>query len=306
MNGMASERTTLAVTWLILERTSRLSLPTAYPIANAASTAHKNSPTTTHSDTETPTAATAERRSTSAEASLSMLSPWSTVTIRGGTPDWRTMLVATASVGLMIAPKAIPIPSGTPGMAALRRKPIATAVTTTRVTEKAEISRKSLRNSIAGVLTAAEYSSGGRTPASTHSGLIVTASTNGSRLTAKPNATSSSGGAIPTLGASAVTATTSTTPMMATSPRLMVSNPPIPHRGADLPQVPRDAQPRCVSGWFASATRTCSTCRADIAGMASTAKNAASLASPSTGCGSPPAHWQRNTWSMYWVSSPLL
>ncbi len=53
-------------------------------------------------------AAIAERSSTSAVASFSRLSPSSTVTMRGVTPTRFTIDVATASVGLTIAPSAMP------------------------------------------------------------------------------------------------------------------------------------------------------------------------------------------------------
>ena len=64
-------------------------------------------------------------------------------------------------------------------------------------------------------------------------------------------------------------------------------------------------QPSRASGRFATATRTCSVWRTDISGSRSTAKKAASDASPSAGYGTPPVQRQRNTWSMYWVWSPL-
>ena len=112
----------------------------------------------------TPTAATAERSRTSADASFSRLSPSSTVTIRDETPALRTIAVATASVGLMIAPSAMASGSPMPGSSWLTSSPTAIAEPKTSTTDSPEMIRKSRRNSIVGMLTAAEYSKGGSTP----------------------------------------------------------------------------------------------------------------------------------------------
>ncbi len=96
-------------------RTRRLSAPTTAPIATAITTARMKSPATDHTDTEVAVAAIAARSITSADASLSMLSPSSMVTTRGGTPSRLTIVVATASVGLITAPSATPMAKSTPG-----------------------------------------------------------------------------------------------------------------------------------------------------------------------------------------------
>ena len=101
-------------------------------------------------------AAVADRSSTSADASLSRLSPSRTVTSLGATPARLTMLVATASVGEMIAPRAIPVARSRSGISRLITYPITTAEPITSRTEKAEMMRRSRRKSIAGMLTAEE------------------------------------------------------------------------------------------------------------------------------------------------------
>ena len=130
------------------------------------------------------------------------------------------MDVATASVGLTIAPTAIPVARSTPGTTWSRKTPMTTALTTTSTTDRLLIARRSRRKSMAGNETAAEYSSGGRTPIRIHSGSISTAGTNGRRLTPTPITTSSSGAATPSRDANAVTPamhSTAVTPRRATS-----------------------------------------------------------------------------------------
>ncbi len=100
--------------------------------------------------------AIAERSSTSALASLSRLSPSSIATTRGETPSRFTIEVATASVGLTIAPSAMPAAMPRSGMSHAKSSPSSTEVTTTSTTERPLIAPKSRRNSIAGIETAAE------------------------------------------------------------------------------------------------------------------------------------------------------
>ncbi|CPU67251.1 Uncharacterised protein [Mycobacteroides abscessus] len=111
-------------------RTKRPRNPTRNPTSTATATANTKSPATDHSDTRVadppvataiPIPAMAERRSTSADASLSRLSPSSSVTTRGDAPSRLTMDVATASVGLTMAPSAKPAASGMPGMSHVKR-----------------------------------------------------------------------------------------------------------------------------------------------------------------------------------------
>ena len=142
---------------------------------------------------------------------MSRLSPSSTVTTRGEALSRFTILVATASVGLTIAPSAMPIDSGIPGMRWVNSTPSSTALSSTSSTDSAPIAVKSRRNSIVGRLTADEYSSGGRTPARIHSGSIWTVGICGRKLIAIPSATRISGAATRARGASAVTASMAST-----------------------------------------------------------------------------------------------
>ena len=101
-------------------------------------------------------AAIAERSSTSAVASFSRLSPSSTVTMRGVTPTRFTIDVATASVGLTIAPSAMPAARLMPGTIHVNSRPSATELTTTSATDSPLIAPNSRRNSIDGIDTDAE------------------------------------------------------------------------------------------------------------------------------------------------------
>nr|WP_230686311.1 hypothetical protein [Catellatospora vulcania] len=101
-------------------------------------------------------AATAERSSTSADASLSRPSPSSTVITRDGAPRRLAMAVATASVGLTMAPTAMPPASPRPGIRAANSSPSSSEVITTRTTDRPLMAVKSRRKSIAGRETAAE------------------------------------------------------------------------------------------------------------------------------------------------------
>lgn len=90
----------------------------AKPITTATATAQRKSKATARADSIA-VAAVADRSSTSADASLSRLSPSSTVTSRDETPARLMMLIATASVGLRMAPRAIPVARSMPGMSRL-------------------------------------------------------------------------------------------------------------------------------------------------------------------------------------------
>ncbi len=88
-------------------------------------------------------------------------------------------VAATASVGLTTAPRAMPAARLRSGRIVERMRPISTDETTTRTTDRPEIAFRLRRKSTSGTLTAAEYSSGGSTPARIHSGLTSTSGTNG-------------------------------------------------------------------------------------------------------------------------------
>src|SRR6478735_2973796 len=193
------------------------------------------SPTTLQSETEAAVAPIAARSRTSAVASLSRLSPSRTAITRPETPRRLTIVVATASVGLTIAPSAIPQARLSPGMAQEKKTPSSSAVITTSTTERPRIAVNSRRKSIEGIETAAEYSSGGRTTVRIHSGSISTSGTNGSRLTAMPTTTSSNGAAIPTRGPKAVAPAIASSPRTTTISESTISSveqerPPVLHR----------------------------------------------------------------------------
>ena len=137
-------------------RTKSPARPIPSPTATASTTARTNDPATDHKDTVVAIAVIADRSRTSAEASLSRLSPSRTVTTRGEASSRFTIEVATASVGLRMAPSAIPNGRLSPGMSQVNRNPSRTELTTTRATDRAPIAVKSRRKSIVGRLTADE------------------------------------------------------------------------------------------------------------------------------------------------------
>ncbi len=122
------------------------------------------------------------------------------------TPTLFTIEAATASVGLTIAPKAIPHPSPRPGISQAKNVPRIRALATTSATDRPLIAVNSRRKSIAGIDTDAEYKSGGSTPVRIQSGSTWTAGTNGSKLAPMPVTTSSSGAATPKRRSSVVAA----------------------------------------------------------------------------------------------------
>jgi hypothetical protein len=85
-------------------------------------------------------------------------------------PSFFAMEVATASVGLTIAPRATARAKSDPGIAKKNSVPNARALMTTRTTASPAIGTASRRNSIAGRRTADAYSSGGRMPTRISSG----------------------------------------------------------------------------------------------------------------------------------------
>ena len=96
------------------------------------------------------------RNSTSAVASLSRLSPSSIATTRLDTEVCLTIDVATASVGLTIAPRATPHAKPRSGTASMKNTPSTSELATTRMTDSPLIAPNSRRKFIAGIDTAAE------------------------------------------------------------------------------------------------------------------------------------------------------
>lgn len=100
--------------------------------------------------------ATAARSNTKAVASLSRLSPSRIVTTRLETGFCLMIEVATASVGLTMAPRAAPKPKPRPGMTSMKKTPSSKALRTTSSTDRPLIAVNSRRKFIEGIDTAAE------------------------------------------------------------------------------------------------------------------------------------------------------
>lgn len=176
-NGAAYEISVETVGSATRARTHRCNQPIAKPIATAAPRAHRKSSTTDPRATVPAAAATAERSSTRAVASLSRLA------LEHGEhpvryPTRRAMAVATASVGLTMAPSATPQANEVCRVTA-KNQPSSRLVTSTRVTDRPVIERSSRRKFIAGIDTADENSSGGSTPIRIQSGSMSSAGTPG-------------------------------------------------------------------------------------------------------------------------------
>src|SRR5688500_18113122 len=91
-------------------------------------------------------ATVAVRSSTTAVASLSRLSPASTVTTRRGTPSLRTIEVATASVGLRMAPSATASGKPISGITQRKKQPSTSELMMTSSTESPLMALMSRRN----------------------------------------------------------------------------------------------------------------------------------------------------------------
>ena len=103
------------------------------------------------------TARIAARSAVRAVASLTRLSPSSTLTIARGIPTRRaTALAAIASGGATIAPSANPAASGRPGISQAATNPTTSVVKMTNPTERLINARRFARKSMNEVLYAAE------------------------------------------------------------------------------------------------------------------------------------------------------
>ncbi len=155
-NGTVNEMTVLTVESVIRLRIERLSQLTSSPITIATTTEYANVPTAPQNENAAAAATIAVRSSTSAVASLSRLSPSSIATTRFDTEVPRTMDVATASVGLMIAPSATPHANPRSGSTSMKNTPSTSELATTSTTERPLIAPNSRRKFIDGIDTAAE------------------------------------------------------------------------------------------------------------------------------------------------------
>lgn len=167
-------------------RSTETTSATATPIAMPPTDAQAKSSTTPPKDTPPeatpdarPAAARAVRRETRAVASLTSDSPSRIDTRRRGSPMRRpTAVAATASGGATTAPIAKATPKSRPSTHR-RKSATPSAVKSTSPTDRLRMTPRLLRKSTSEVWIAAAYSSGGRMPSSTMSGLRATSGTNG-------------------------------------------------------------------------------------------------------------------------------
>ena len=155
-NGTVNDSAVLTDGSSTRARTHIIAWPTTNPIATATAIANTKSPSTPPRDTEVAAPAIAVRRITSAVASLSRPSPSRTAVIRPETPRRLTIVVATASVGLTIAPSAIPQARSSPGITAEKNSPSSTALSATSAIDRPRMAPNSRRKTIGGIETAAE------------------------------------------------------------------------------------------------------------------------------------------------------
>ncbi len=153
-------------------RTRAIGTATTMPATSPPAATNRNSPTAPGNENPLPTAAaTATCSRVRAVASFSRPSPSTRVINRGGRPARRpTDSAATGSGGETAAPIAMPTLSGTATTAALSPAPTASAVASTRPTDRLSTVRVFRRSARKLDCSAAAYSSGGMTRLSTISG----------------------------------------------------------------------------------------------------------------------------------------
>ena len=196
--GTVKDTTVSTVGSVMWERTRRLASPTSQPTPRATRTARAKPPRTPPMPTPPEVAAeTAEDRTTRAVASLSSPSPSRTVMMRWETPSRRAMEMATASVGLRIAPMAMAQARESPGTRRVRTAPITAADRGTSRMASTATGASSRRKLMVEMLTAVENSSGGRIPSRTTWGSSSIAGMKGRKPTAVPPARRISAGATP-------------------------------------------------------------------------------------------------------------
>ena len=167
---------------------------TANPIRAPPPAAMRKSRLTEPIETVPARARTAVRNATSAVASLSSDSPSRIVTILRGRPIRRaTAVAATASGGETTAPKASAAASGI-GSSHQVSRPTVSMVNSTSATARSPIGRMFARISTRDVRIAAAYSSGGRKPSSTSSGVNSMVGTAGMNEAIVPTTTRTRGG----------------------------------------------------------------------------------------------------------------
>nr|WP_236045479.1 hypothetical protein [Actinoplanes ovalisporus] len=148
--------TVLTVESVTRRRISRLNRPTSQPTRLAATTDQANVPRALQNENIAAEATIAVRSRTRAVASLSRPSPSSIATTRCDTGVCLMIEVATASVGLTIAPRATPHAKPRSGTARWKKRPRASALPTTSTTDRPPMAPNSRRKFIAGIATADE------------------------------------------------------------------------------------------------------------------------------------------------------
>ena len=192
-NGVTSEmavRVTVSATWAwTLAMTRATSRPTPRP----PTTEMAKSRVISIAVMWPSMAVVAAVRHTRAVASLTRLSPSSTVTTRLGRPTRRAMVVAaTASGGATTAPMASAA-AAEMGSSQAATAPTPSVVAMTNPTDRDPMTGSLLRKSMSEVRTAAAYSSGGSSPTRTMSGSRWKSSKRGRNDPAQPMSSSISG-----------------------------------------------------------------------------------------------------------------
>ena len=174
--------------------------PSPAPRATPPTAARANSPRPSAIVTPVPTVvvaiatASSTRKSVSAVASLSRLSPSRIVMSRRWRPRRRPIdAAATASGGATTAPSTSALASGSSGTSSHAAIPTTAVLNTTRPIASWLIRFMFSRRRSVELSSAAEYSSGGRTRKSTRSGSRGTTGMPGTNDIASPTTTSSSG-----------------------------------------------------------------------------------------------------------------
>lgn len=194
MNGTTNEMAVESTGWSSFERTTTDRAPTSSPTTMATTTASVKSPAAPQKEKAPAVAAIAVRSRTRAVASFTRPSPSRMVSSRGGRPNRLPIEVAaTASGGLITAPRAIPAARERPGRMVESTTPITTADTSTSPTDSRLLGPRLRRKSVTGMLTAAAYSRGGSTTVRIHSSSIVGCSMPGIRLHSAPMTTTTPG-----------------------------------------------------------------------------------------------------------------
>ena len=193
-------------------RSFAISQPTANPtITPPTPTSRNPAAASVTENTPVSTAATATRYTTRPVASLSRLSPSSTVTIARGTRSrLKIAVAATASGGETIAPRVKATGQSRPGTSACATTATTATVARTRPMASEAIGRAWARKSRIEVKNAAMYSSGGRNSRKTSSGASSTSGNPGTRAVMSPPITSTIGYGVPSRRASSASAATST------------------------------------------------------------------------------------------------